>query len=117
MICSPTLARARQILTDCRRARLLCANRHSHAQFDVLDLHRMHTGGALALRSPGFWNTACDGQSCPVSAPSSSHRAGAPHRPSPRLLPAPDGLYLYIVPSLPARLDGRSGSSAVENQK
>eukprot|EP00965_Chrysotila_dentata_P213597 6187719-Pleurochrysis_carterae.AAC.1 len=50
-----TLACARQLLTNCRRARLSFAVRQSRAQFPKLRLHRMRTCGALALRSPSSW--------------------------------------------------------------
>eukprot|EP00965_Chrysotila_dentata_P260453 6213912-Pleurochrysis_carterae.AAC.2 len=57
IISSSIFARARQLVTNCRRARPSFANQHAHAQFAVLDLHRMRTFGALArFRSPSSWN-------------------------------------------------------------
>eukprot|EP00965_Chrysotila_dentata_P261213 6214178-Pleurochrysis_carterae.AAC.1 len=61
---------------------------HSHARFAVLDSRRMHTYGALALRSPSSWKPVCDGRPCPVSAPFLE----PPRRcaQAPRLRPLPD---------------------------
>eukprot|EP00965_Chrysotila_dentata_P250551 6209517-Pleurochrysis_carterae.AAC.1 len=65
----------------------------------------MRTCGALALHSPGSWILARDGCCRLVSAPSSSHRAGAPQPARLRYLPAPDGVYfIYFVVSLPPRM-------------
>eukprot|EP00965_Chrysotila_dentata_P047535 1576467-Pleurochrysis_carterae.AAC.1 len=48
--------RARPTLTsNCHRARPFIVVRQSCAMFAVLDPRRMHTCGALALRSPSSW--------------------------------------------------------------
>eukprot|EP00965_Chrysotila_dentata_P180454 5956716-Pleurochrysis_carterae.AAC.1 len=46
----------------------------------------MRTRGALAPRSPSSWNYARDGRCQSPSAPTSSHRVGAPSR---ALAPSP----------------------------
>eukprot|EP00965_Chrysotila_dentata_P064431 2135771-Pleurochrysis_carterae.AAC.2 len=79
IISSSTLARAGQILTNCRRAHLSFAVWRSHAW--VFASHRMCTRGALALHSPSSRKLAHDGRRCPLShLPGASAQA----RPSPR---------------------------------
>eukprot|EP00965_Chrysotila_dentata_P155605 5142006-Pleurochrysis_carterae.AAC.1 len=52
---SSTLARARHLFANCRRAHLSFAVPHSHAWFTVFASHRMRTRGAQALRSLDSW--------------------------------------------------------------
>eukprot|EP00965_Chrysotila_dentata_P141939 4691711-Pleurochrysis_carterae.AAC.1 len=69
IISSSTLACARNLLANCRRAHLSFAVPHSHALFPVFASHRMRTRGALALRSPISGKYARDGRRCPVEPP------------------------------------------------
>eukprot|EP00965_Chrysotila_dentata_P184497 6090740-Pleurochrysis_carterae.AAC.2 len=78
-----TLARARPLLTNCRRVRLSFTSRYSYAQFPKLDPSCMRTCGALAFPPlPRLSDTrARDGCRCPLSH---LPRATAQALPSPR---------------------------------
>eukprot|EP00965_Chrysotila_dentata_P112426 3716525-Pleurochrysis_carterae.AAC.3 len=112
---SSTLARARQILTNCRRAPLICKlTLTCTVRRCKLVLHT-YLRSARAPLPKLLEPRARDGCRYPVNAPP---RATAQARPSPRARASfqPPKDCIYIFSSAPARRDGSSGSDPVENQ-